>query len=123
MNLKSYRVVLKKENPSTDIKNVQGVLNCQESDIIFSPQHPASNMRRTYSLKDLQSISLTTQGWWITKKQIVLLAFSKEDVTVEVFLEPLDHSAEFLISQIQESLERKDRRGSQIMNLFFICLL
>ena len=106
MNLKSYRVVLRKEIPSTDIKNSPGVLKCQDSMIIFTPQEQANEWQRTYSLKDLQSISLTTLGWWFTKKQIVLLKFSKENVSVEVFIQPLDHSSEFLISQIQECFDK-----------------
>ena len=106
VNLKSYRVVLRKEIPSTDIKNSSGVLKCQNSTIILSPQEPANDWQRNYPLKDLQSISLTTLGWWFMKKQVILLKFAKDNVSVEVFIEPLDHSSEFLISQIQECIDK-----------------
>lgn len=110
MNLKSYRVILKKEIPSTDIKDSHGVLKCQESVILFSPQQSANNMHRTYSLKDLQNMSITTLGWWFIKKPVVLLNLRKDEVSVDVFLEPLDHSPEYLISQIQDCLEKYKKR-------------
>ena len=77
MNLKTYLVILAKEIPATDVKNVNGMLKCQESQIIFQPLQSDTNMQRIYSLSDFQNISITTIGRWFTKKEVVLLKFKK----------------------------------------------
>ncbi|MHA1976510.1 MAG: hypothetical protein ACW98F_13760 [Candidatus Hodarchaeales archaeon] len=105
MEIKSYRVILKKEEPSTDLKNEFGTLKCQESKILFAPQKSDKNLTRSYPMKDLQYSSIATIGSWFNKSKAVHLRFGSKDVFVNVFLEPMDHSPEFLLTQILECVE------------------
>jgi hypothetical protein len=111
MALNSYRVILKKEIPSTDIKNVIGVLTCQDSMIQFTPQTSDENLSRSYPLKDLQLSSITSLGSLFWKKQVVQLNFQSKGVSVDVLFEPLDHSPDFLLDQILECFE-KHKKGT-----------
>ena len=95
MDIKTYRVILKKEEPSTDLKNELGVIKCQEAMIVFSPQKSDDNMSRSYPMKDLQYSSVATIGSWFKKSKVVHLRFGSKDVFVNVYLEPIDHSPEF----------------------------
>ena len=105
MDIKTYRVILKKEEPSTDIKNELGALICQEAMIVFSPQKADNNFSRSYPMKDLQYSSVATIGSWFKKSKVVHLRFGSKDVFVNVYLEPIDHSPEFLLTQILEDVE------------------
>ena len=105
MEIKSYRVILKKEDPSTDLKNELGALQCQEAMIKFTPQKSDENLSRSYPMKDLQFSSVTTFGSWFRKSKVVHLRFGTKDVFVNVYLEPMDHSPEFLLTQILGCVE------------------
>ncbi len=106
MEIKSYRVILKKEEPFTDLKNELGVVKCQEAMVVFSPQKSDENLSRSYPMKDLQYSSVATLGSWFKKSKVVHLRFGSKDVFVNVYLEPIDHSPEFLLTQILESIEK-----------------
>ena len=105
MEIKSYRVILKKEDPSTGLKNELGALQCQEAMIKFTPQKSDENLSRSYPMKDLQFSSVTTFGSWFRKSKVVHLRFGTKDVFVNVYLEPMDHSPEFLLTQILGCVE------------------
>ncbi len=105
MDIKSFRVVLKKENPSTGIKNAHGVLKFQDSSFTFSPNSLDETLQRKYPIKDLKSVTPALVNHWFSKKQVLLLKFERKQVSVEVYFEPLDHSTDFLLSQITEYLE------------------
>ncbi|MHA2174681.1 MAG: hypothetical protein ACXABI_07620 [Candidatus Hodarchaeales archaeon] len=106
MVINSYRVILRKEIPSTDINNVGGILKCQNEVILFSPADSDENKRRSYSFKDLQGLSILQYREWFRKKESVELQFGKGEVKVEVQLIPLDHSAKFLLDEIKNCHEK-----------------
>ena len=54
-DIKKFRVTLKQEDPSTDIKNVKGMLSLDKNKIIFDPQNHDPDLERTYALNDLKS--------------------------------------------------------------------
>ncbi|MFX0014202.1 MAG: hypothetical protein ACFE98_06380 [Candidatus Hermodarchaeota archaeon] len=95
-----FRVILKQEDPSTDIKNTKGVLIFQKNKIIFNPNNLDPNLKRTYSIDDLTKAILITIRERLKKKQVVLLTFMKNNVTVSVYFEPIDISSEFLLREI-----------------------
>ena len=106
MEIKSYRIVLRKENPSTDINNVTGILNCQKEKILFSPADSNENMSRSYSFSDFQGLSIVQYREWFRKKESVVLQFKKGGVVVDVHIIPLDHSAKFLLDEITDYYEK-----------------
>jgi hypothetical protein len=105
MDIKSFRVILKKENPSTGIKDIHGVLKCQDSSFIFTPQSLEESLQRKYPIKDLKSLTPVLVNHWFRKKSILLMQFERKQVSIEVYFEPLDHSTEFLLTQITECLK------------------
>ena len=105
MDIKSFRVILKKENPSTGIKDIRGVLKCQDSSFIFTPESSDETLKRNYSIKDLKSITPALLNHWLRKKRVLLMQFERKQVSVDVYFEPLDHSTDFLLAQITEFLE------------------
>lgn len=110
MGNKSYRIILRKESPSTDIDNVVGILECQNETILFSPADSDENMNRSYSFRDFQGSTIVQYREWFRKKESVMLQFKTGDVLVEVHIVPLDHSAEFLLDEITNSFEKYKKR-------------
>lgn len=110
MGNKSYRIILRKESPSTDIDNVVGILECQNETILFSPADSDENMNRSYSFRDFQESTIVQYREWFRKKESVMLQFKTGDVLVEVHIVPLDHSAEFLLDEITNSFEKYKKR-------------
>lgn len=105
MDIKSFRVILKKENPSTGIKNAHGVLKFQDSSFAFTPESLNENLQRKYPVKDLKSITPVLVNHWFSKKKVLSMLFERKQVSVEVYFEPLDHSTDFLLAQVTEFLE------------------
>ena len=105
MDIKSFRVILKKESPSTGIKNAHGILKCQDSSFIFTSQSLDETQHREYPIKDLKSVMPVLVNQWFRKKRVLLMRFERKQVSVEVYFEPLDHSTDFLLAQITECLE------------------
>jgi hypothetical protein len=97
---KKFRVILKYEDPSTDIKNTRGVLIFKENKIKFIPQVPEINLERSYSMNDLSGAIKVSLREWLKKKEIILLQFSKKQVSVSAFFEPIDVSPDFFLQEI-----------------------
>ncbi|MHA2328275.1 MAG: hypothetical protein ACXACR_07110 [Candidatus Hodarchaeales archaeon] len=97
---KKFRVILKYEDPSTDIKNTRGVLIFKENEIKFIPQVPEINLERSYSMNDLSGAIKVSLREWLKKKEIILLQFSKKQVSVSAFFEPIDVSPDFFLQEI-----------------------
>ena len=72
MDIKSFRVILKKENPSTGIKNAHGVLKFQDSSFAFTPESLNENLQRKYPVKDLKSFTPVLVNHWFSKKKSAL---------------------------------------------------
>jgi hypothetical protein len=97
---KKFRVILKYEDPSTDIKNTRGVLIFKENEIKFIPQVPEINLERSYSMNDLSGAIKVSLREWLKKKEIILLQFTKKQVSVSAFFEPIDVSPDFFLQEI-----------------------
>ncbi|MHA1444130.1 MAG: hypothetical protein ACTSR4_05200 [Candidatus Hodarchaeales archaeon] len=110
MDIKSFRVILKKESPSTGIKDVHGILKCQDSSFIFTPQSLNENLQREYPIKDLKGVTPVLVNHWFRKKSVLLMQFERKQVSVDVYFEPLDHSTDFLLAQITECLESHKKK-------------
>lgn len=95
-----FRVILKQEDPSTDIKNVKGILTFQKNMMNFIPQNLDPNLERTYTTRDLTRATLVTVREWVKKKEIVLLQFTKKHVSVSAYFEPIDVSPDYLLQEI-----------------------
>jgi hypothetical protein len=106
-----FRVILRQEDPSTDIKNVKGILSFQKKKIGFTPHDFNPNLERTYSTSDLTSAILSTVRDRLKKKEIVLLTFTKKQVSVSVFFEPIDVSPDFLLQEIL-NFQKRVTKGS-----------
>ncbi len=107
--IKKFRITLKQEDPSTNIKNVKGMLSLEKNKIIFIPQNRDPDLERTYALIDLKNAMLISEREWFKKKQIVLLEFSKRQVSVSVYLEPIDVSSDFLLQEIVKFQEHHSK--------------
>jgi hypothetical protein len=109
--IKNFRVILKKEEPSTDIKNVSGVLSFLQSKIQFLPSKSNPNLERTYNSSDLTNIFIVPIRKWFKKKDIIIFQFLKGKVSVSVYFDPIDVSPDYLL---QETLEyqKKIKKGS-----------
>ena len=57
-DIMKFRVILKHEDPSTDIKNVEGLLTFQKNMIIFLPKNQDPNLERSYSINELVAAEL-----------------------------------------------------------------
>ncbi|MFX1282238.1 MAG: hypothetical protein ACFFB5_01225 [Promethearchaeota archaeon] len=95
-----YRVILKKEDPSTDISNVKGILSFQRNNLIFTSDDLDPNLERTYAINELTNATILLMREWFKKKEIVSLQFTRRQVSVSVFFEPIDVSPEFLLQEI-----------------------
>jgi rRNA-processing protein FCF1 len=111
---KQFRVILKREEPSTDIKNVKGILSFQKNKFIFLPRDYNKNLERTYTLSHLKSARKVTVRELFKKKEIILLQLSHKQASVDVYLEPIDVSSDFLLQEIllyQETTDKESFSG------------
>ena len=95
-----FRVILKHEDPSTDIKNVKGLLTFQKNMIIFIPQNRDPNLERSYPINELINAELVLSREWLKRKELVLLHFSRNNVSVSVYFETVDLSPNYLLQEI-----------------------
>ena len=96
-----FRVILKHEDPSTDIKNVKGLLTFQKNMIIFIPQNRDPNLERSYPINELINAELVLSREWLKRKELVLLHFSRNNVPVSVYFETVDLSPNYLLQEIK----------------------
>ncbi|MFX0050589.1 MAG: hypothetical protein ACFFAJ_13905 [Candidatus Hodarchaeota archaeon] len=106
---KKYRVILKKEDPSTDIKNVRGVLSFQEKKIVFMPKDSSHDLERTYMLNHLTTVKKVFLRELFMKKEIILLQFIHNQVSLDVYIEPIDVSPDFFLQEILTYKENFDK--------------
>jgi hypothetical protein len=106
-----YRVILKQEFPSTDIKNIKGILVFQKNMIYFSPNDGNPNHKRVYAMNDITNAFMKEEREWFKKKEIVVIEFTKSNVSVSVYFEPIDLSSDFLLQEILKSKENL-KKGS-----------
>ena len=111
-NITQFRVILKREDPPTDIKNVTGRLVFQNDKFIFYSKDLDENYCRNYDLKDFIDASIVSLKEWFRKKEVVLIKFAKKQVTVSVYLEPIDISAEYLLNQIHRYRDSTVKRAN-----------
>ncbi|MFX1517625.1 MAG: hypothetical protein ACFFC6_15075, partial [Promethearchaeota archaeon] len=113
-DIKRFRVLLKHEDPSTDIKNVKGLLTFQKNMIIFIPQNRDPNLERSYPINELTNAELIRTREWLIKKELVLLHFSRNNVSVSVYFESVDLSPNYLLQEIlkyQEMISKSSLSG------------
>ena len=113
-DIKRFRVLLKHEDPSTDIKNVKGLLTFQKNMIIFIPQNRDPNLERSYPINELTNAELIRSREWLIKKELVLLHFSRNNVSVSVCFESVDLSPNYLLQEIlkyQEMISKSSLSG------------
>ncbi len=120
-NLTEFRVILKRENPPTDINNAKGTLIFQKDKIFFRSMDIDEIKDRKYALKDFSSASIISFREWFRKKEGVLIEFIKKQVSVEVYFEPIDISAEYLLELIRnygESAVKETKLSSTVGSFF-----
>ena len=113
-DIKRFRVLLKHEDPSTDIKNVKGLLTFQKNMIIFIPQNRDPNLERSYPINELTNVELIRSREWLIKKELVLLHFTRNNVSVSVCFESVDLSPNYLLQEIlkyQEMISKSSISG------------
>ncbi|MFX0185622.1 MAG: hypothetical protein ACFE95_21265 [Candidatus Hodarchaeota archaeon] len=110
-NDKQFRVILKREEPSTDMKNVKGVLSFQKNKLIFLPRDYNKDLERIYSLSHLKMAMKVTVRELFKKKEIILLQLSHKQVSVDVYLEPIDVSSDFLLQEILSYQKTADKES------------
>jgi rRNA-processing protein FCF1 len=120
-NLTEFRVILKREKPPTDINNVKGTLILQKDELFFRSIDIDENKNRKYTLKDFSKASIISFKEWFKKKEAVLIEFAKKDVCVEVYFEPIDISAGYLLESIQKYRKSvvKESNLSSTVGAFF----
>lgn len=101
-----FRVILKKEDPSTDIKNINGVLYLENKNLVFTSERLDPSLYREYNMKDLVDASSVSIRELFRKKDIVKLLFSRNNVSVIVYFEPVDVSSDFLTHKVHEWHEK-----------------
>lgn len=109
-----FRVFLKHENPSTDIKNVEGLLTFQKKMIIFFPRSRDPNLERSYPMNEFVNAELVVSREWFKKKELVLLSFARNDVSVSVYFETIDISPDYLLREVlkyQENIAKGSISG------------
>jgi hypothetical protein len=109
-----FRVILKKETPPTDIKNAKGklIFQLQERKLLFLPKDENQNNSRIYAMEDFANASIVTFKELFRKKEIILIKFSKKQVRVDVYFEPIDVSVDYLLQRIQEYRDRISKATS-----------
>lgn len=105
-DISKFRIILKREDPSTDIENVKGTLAFQRSNIQFMPQTLDPTLERTYAWGDLTNAVVVTAREWFKKKELLLLQFTKKQASVSVYFEPIDVSPDFLLQEILKLREK-----------------
>lgn len=120
-NLTEFRVILKRENPPTDINNAKGTLIFQKDKIFFRSMDIDEIKDRKYALKDFSNASIFSVKEWFRKKEGVLIEFINKQVSVEVYFEPIDISAEYLLELIRKYSESavKETNLSSTVGSFF----
>ncbi len=105
-DIKKFRVILKHEDPSTDIKNVKGLLTFQKNMVIFIPQSRDPYLERSYPMNEFVNADLVISREWFKKKELVSLNFARNDVSVLVSFETIDISPDYLLQEILKYQER-----------------
>lgn len=104
-NLHDFRVILKKEEPETDIKNIKGILSLRGKKLLFSPNNQNIEAEREYSLSNIYNVVEIEVKEWFKTKSIVIVSLKKKDVKLKVHFEPLDYTSEFLRDMILQKKE------------------
>ena len=99
-DIMKFRVILKHEDPSTDIKNVKGLLTFQKNLIIFLPQNRDPNFERSYPINELVTAELVISREWFKRRELVVAHFSRNNVSVSVYFEAIDLSPDYLLQEI-----------------------
>jgi hypothetical protein len=105
-DIKKFRVILKNEDPSTDIKNVKGLLTFQKNMVIFIPQSRDPYLERSYPMNEFVNADLVMSRERFKKKELVSLNFARNDVSVLVSFETIDISPDYLLQEILKYQER-----------------
>jgi hypothetical protein len=105
-DIKKFRVILKNEDPSTDIKNVKGLLTFQKNMVIFIPQSRDPYLERSYPMNEFVNADLVMSRERFKKKELVSLKFARNDVSVLVSFETIDISPDYLLQEILKYQER-----------------
>ncbi|MFX0122690.1 MAG: hypothetical protein ACFFAE_03575 [Candidatus Hodarchaeota archaeon] len=74
--------------------------------INFIPLSYDPNLERTYPINELVDANLVIYREWFKKKEIVLLRFAKNNVSVSVYFETIDLSPDYLLQEILKYKER-----------------
>jgi hypothetical protein len=99
-DIMKFRVILKYEDPSTDIKNVKGLLTFQKNMVVFLPQNRDPNLERSYPINELVKAELVTSRGLLKRRELVGVHFSKNNVSVSVYFETIDLSPDYLLQEI-----------------------
>lgn len=102
---KKYRVILRKEDPETDIHNEVGILFFRKKDLLFSPSSMDPSNERAYRFGDLVDVHVGSVREWFKQKKVTVIQFTRNKVTVAVFIEPTDVTPEFLLQEITQHKE------------------
>ena len=108
-----YRIILKSDDSDSNLRNKKGILILQPKKIKFTPQDNDTEYSRSYSLTHLQSAILVSRRELFRKKDLVKLQFTQKEGIINVFIEPLDVSARFLIETIITSKETSKKTSLQ----------
>ncbi|MFX1506443.1 MAG: hypothetical protein ACFFDC_10040 [Promethearchaeota archaeon] len=109
-----FRVILKHEDPSTDIKNVKGLLTFQKNMLIFLPENRDPNLERSYPINELVTAELVISREWFKRRELVVAHFSRNNVPVSVYFEAIDLSPDYLLQEIlkyKEMIEKGSISG------------
>ena len=113
-DISKFRVILKREDPSIDIKNVKGLLIFQKNMLVFTPQNRDPNLERSYLIKELVNADLDKSRDWFKRIELVRLIFSRNNVSVSVYFEAIDLSPNYLLQEIlryQETIAKGSLPG------------
>jgi hypothetical protein len=102
---KKYRVILKKEDPETDIHNEEGILFFQKSDLLFNPSSMDPSKERVYRFGDVVDVQVASVREGLRRKKVSVLQFVRKNVNVAVFLVPIDITPEYLLQEISQHQE------------------
>ncbi|MHA1974669.1 MAG: hypothetical protein ACTSW1_16860 [Candidatus Hodarchaeales archaeon] len=116
VNVKKFRVLVVKEEPSTGLTKKRGTIFLNRGKIEFVPQNSNPNLVRSFSCKDLSSIKVTSIRSFLKKKEVVSLYFKEKHRDYTLYLEPTDITAKFLIETILNY--REEQKSSSIQGVF-----
>ena len=102
---KNYRVILRKEDPETDIHNEVGIFRFRKKDLLFSPNSMDHSNERVYRFEDLVDVQVGSVREWFKQRKVTVLHFVRKNVSVDVFIEPVDVTPEFLLQEITQHKE------------------